>query len=308
PADAAGLTDARAWLASIHAAARERNYEGTMVFTAGGVSSSSRVSHFCLGDQYFEQVESLDGRMQRVLRHNDIVQTVWPQRKTAVIESRNAGGGPRSLTPSVDPRALDQYELKPEGRERVAGREAQVFLLQPRDALRYAQRLWADLASGLMLRADVIGPANAVIESVAFSALEVGVKPQPELVLQAMKIADGYRVLRPTLQPTQLDAEGWALPRPVPGFAQTGCVKRSLETATESRSGPVLQAVFSDGLTHVSLFIEAFDARRHRAPLHGQIGATGTLAQRRGEHWITVMGDVPPATLKLFADALERQR
>jgi sigma-E factor negative regulatory protein RseB len=29
---------------------------------------------------------------------------------------------------------------------------------------------------------------------------------------------------------------------------------------------------------------------------------------RRGEHWITVVGDVPPTTLKLFADALDRRR
>ena len=35
------------------------------------------------------------------------------------------------------------------------------FLLEPRDALRYAQRLWADVATGLMLRADVIGFGSA---------------------------------------------------------------------------------------------------------------------------------------------------
>jgi sigma-E factor negative regulatory protein RseB len=30
--------------------------------------------------------------------------------------------------------------------------------------------------------------------------------------------------------------------------------------------------------------------------------------QRRGDHWFTVVGDVPLATLRLFADALERRR
>ena len=71
---------------------------------------------------------------------------------------------------------------------------------------------------------------------------------------------------------------------------------------------PVLQAVFSDGLTHVSLFIEPYDAKLAVTPVTGQLGATGTLRQRRGEHWVTVMGDVPAATLKAFADALERRR
>jgi sigma-E factor negative regulatory protein RseB len=41
--------------------------------------------------------------------------------------------------------------------------------------------------------------------------------------------------------------------------------------------------------------------------MQAQQGATATLMQRRGEYWVTVVGDVPPATLKLFADALERR-
>jgi sigma-E factor negative regulatory protein RseB len=67
----------------------------------------------------------------------------------------------------------------------------------------------------------------------------------------------------------------------------------------------LIQAVFSDGLTHVSMFIESFDARRHRKEIEIQFGATHSLARRRGEHWITVMGEVPVATLRRFAAALE---
>jgi sigma-E factor negative regulatory protein RseB len=188
----------------------------------------------------------------------------------------------------------------------VAGREAQVFLLQPRDDMRYAQRLFADKATGLMLRADVIGAHRAVLESSAFSEVEIGVKPQPETVTRAIKRLDGYRIVRPQLQPTQLAAEGWALERLVPGFKLAGCTRRPLESAVSD--GSVLQAVFSDGLTHVSLFIEPAESRREFADLSAQIGATGTLRQRRGDHWITVMGDVPASTLQAFANALVRRR
>ncbi|HLL12220.1 MAG TPA: MucB/RseB C-terminal domain-containing protein, partial [Rubrivivax sp.] len=71
---------------------------------------------------------------------------------------------------------------------------------------------------------------------------------------------------------------------------------------------PVLQVVFSDGLMHVSLFVEPYDSQRHRSEMLAQQGATGTLMARRGEHWITVVGDVPAPTLKMFADALDRRR
>jgi sigma-E factor negative regulatory protein RseB len=73
---------------------------------------------------------------------------------------------------------------------------------------------------------------------------------------------------------------------------------------------PVLQVVFSDGLTHVSLFVENYQPQRHRSEMQmqAQHGATAMLTQRRGEHWLTVVGDVPLATLKLFAAALDRRR
>ena len=96
-------SDARAWLARIHAAAQQRNYQGTMVVSAaGGMLSSSRVAHFCVGDQTFERLEALDGRQQRVYRVDDVVHTVWPQQRVVVVEKRTpisrlpssrAGGG-----------------------------------------------------------------------------------------------------------------------------------------------------------------------------------------------------------------------
>jgi sigma-E factor negative regulatory protein RseB len=305
------LADARAWLVRIHTAANQRNYQGTMVFTAGGMLSSSRVAHFSVGGQSFERLEALDGRMQRVYRHNDAVHTLWSQSRVAVIETRNVATQIGSLTKVAEPRAADQYELKAEGSERVAGRDAIVLLLRPRDDLRYMQRVWADRATGLMLRADVIGPAKAVLESAAFSQIEIGVRPQPDSVLMPMSRLDGYRVLRPLHLATQLEAEGWAMVRSVPGFILAGCLKRPLDITAPAGSQrvthQVLQAVFSDGLTHVSLFIEPFDANRHKVGLQAQIGATATMTLRRGDFWITALGEVPMATLKLFNEALDRK-
>ena len=302
------MADARAWLSRIHAAASSGNYEGTMVFSAGGALSSSRVWHYCVGEQVYEKQEALDGRQQRIVRHNDSVHTLWPQSRVAVVEKREALAAWSTTPQTVDPQALDQYELRPDGSARVAGREATVFLLEPRDALRYAQRLWADQATGLMLRADVIGPGaeRPVIESTAFSEIEIGVKPQPETVLKAIRKIDDYRIVRPRQKRTTLEAEGWALARPVSGFRLAGCLRRGMETAGTNE--PVLQAVFSDGLTHVSVFLEAYEPQRHRNELQVRQGATATLMRRQGDHWVTVVGDVPPSTLPLFADAIERRR
>jgi sigma-E factor negative regulatory protein RseB len=92
----------------------------------------------------------------------------------------------------------------------------------------------------------------------------------------------------------------------VSGFKLAGCVRRGMEAG--GGEAPVLQAVFTDGLTHVSLFVESFKPQRHRTEMQAQQGATSTVMLRRGEHWVTVVGDVPAATLRLFADAVERRR
>ncbi len=109
--------------------------------------------------------------------------------------------------------------------------------------------------------------------------------------------------------PTQLDAEGWALKLAVPGFRQVSCVKRPLDPLAGAGAAPVevVQTIFSDGLTHVSLFIEPFDAQRHPHAMATAHGATHTLTQRQGDWWITVVGDVPTSTLKQFAGALQRR-
>jgi sigma-E factor negative regulatory protein RseB len=304
--------EARQWLARVQQAARSGNYEGTLVYSAGGQLTSSQVRHYRVGEQTYELLESMDGRQHRIVRHNDLVQTVWPGSRVAVVERRETLPAWGTTPQSVDPLALESYELRLEGASRVAGREAQVVRMQPRDMLRYAQRLWADVTTGLMLRADVLAPAadgrpdlKAALESHAFSEIELGVKPRPERVTQWLNRLEGYQVSRPQQQRTTLEAEGWAVARPVKGFTLAGCLKRGMATAGEA--APVMQAVFTDGLTHVSVFVEPFQPERHRQELHAQRGATATLTARRDVHWVTVVGDVPVPTLRLFADALERR-
>lgn len=294
---------AQAWLSRIGAAANEGSYRGTMVFSAGGVVSSSRVAHFCDGRQFVERVEALDGRQHRVYRHNHVVRTVWPQERVVVIEQRDAPAGLVSIRRSVDERALQSYEIHAQGHKRVAGRTAQVLMLQPLDSLRYAQRLWADLETGLLLRTDVLDADARVLESSAFSEIDFGSKVSASSLLEGMQ-PQGYLELPSPNRVVELAAEGWRLRGVVPGFELMGCLKRELQGGER---GHRLQAVFSDGLSFVSVFVEPFDPRRHAQALSAGLGATGTLMRREGPHWVTAMGDVPVATLERFLSLLERR-
>ena len=309
--------DVRAWLMRIHEAASHRNFQGTFVVTGGGTVSSARIAHFCEGPNQFERSEALDGQARHVYRHNEVVTTLWPANKTATVEQRDLLAQFPALLQAGDDHISDFYEVRPQGADRVAGRDASVLVVKPRDGFRYGYRLWADQASGLLLRADVIGERQEVLESSAFSDVTIGVKPQPESVLQPMKKLDGYRVVRPVLTQTKLEAEGWAMRQAAPGFRQVSCVKRPMEATAEGKVDThnrpeglpqVLQTIFSDGLTYVSLFIEPFDPQRHTRQMLASVGPTQTLMQQQGDWWITVVGDVPPATLRVFAKGLERSK
>ncbi|MFZ2650429.1 MAG: MucB/RseB C-terminal domain-containing protein [Burkholderiaceae bacterium] len=304
--------DMRAWLMRIHRAASHSNFQGTFVVSAGGSVASARIAHFCDGRNQFERIESLDGPARQVFRHNDVVHTLWPASKVARVEQRSLLTAFPALLSAGDDRIHDVYEVQSQASERIAGREAHVLWVRPRDAHRYGYRLWADKVSGLLLRCDVLDDKMETLETAAFSDVAIGIRPQFDSVLQPMRRLEGYRVVRPVLRPTTLDSEGWVMRGAPPGFRQVSSVRRSIEAPALANGEPtdqdVIQSIYSDGLTHVSVFIEPYLAARHTRSLTTSIGATHTLMLRQGESWITVVGDVPTATLEAFANALQRSR
>ncbi len=304
--------EVREWLMRIHNAASQRNYQGTFVVSAAGVVSSARISHFFEGADQFEWIEPLDGQPRHVLRHNSEVHTVWPLSRVSLVEQRDVLTSFPSLLLGGDDRIAELYDVQIQKPERAAGHDANVLLLRPRDEYRYGYRLWAEKETGLLLRAEVLNERGEVIEVSAFSDVRIGVRSQPEVVLQPMRTPAGYRVITPHLQPTQLDAEGWVLLRPVTGFKPLRCFRRPLGAVlsadAKAPATSALHAVFSDGITYVSVFIEPYIEDRHLRAALTTAGATQTLMSRRDDFWLTVVGDVPAVTLRAFTLALERKK
>lgn len=303
--------EVRAWLLRIHEAASKRNFQGTFVVSGRGSVSSARIAHYYEGRNQFERIESLDGQARHVFRHNDVVHTVWPASRVAVIEQSQLLMSFPGLLQAGDDHIADHYDVRLQGLDRVAGYDANVLLVRPKDMLRFGYRLWSEKVSGLLLRADVLGERDEVLETSAFSEVTIGTRPQPESVVQPMKRLDGYRIVRPLLATTRLEAEGWSLRETAPGFRLVSCVRRPMEGRAgeiDAEGAPVLQAIYADGLTYVSIFIEPFNAERHTRQMVASVGATQTLMRRHGDWWITAVGDVPVGTLKMFAKGLERTR
>ncbi|MBA3593538.1 MAG: MucB/RseB C-terminal domain-containing protein [Polaromonas sp.] len=305
PAQAAESKNINEWLMRMHEASRNRSYIGTFVVSSGGVMSSAKIWHVCDGKQQIERVDTLTGPRRSTFRHNDQVVTFLPEQNLVRTEKRESLGLFPALLQSTSSHIGDFYQATQEGRERVAGVDADVIALMPKDGMRFGYRVWAEQKKGLVVKLQTLDADGKVLEQAAFSELQIDAPVKIEKLAQMMNKVDGYRVEKSGLVKTTASAEGWALKRPVPGFQPMSCHKRP--RATPAGDEP-MQWVFSDGLASVSIFVESFDAQRHGKESRMTMGATQSLTRRVDAWWLTVIGEVPMATLGLFADGLERRK
>ena len=321
------------WLARMHEASRRRAYIGTFVVSSATSMSSAKIWHVCDGDQQLERVETLTGAPRSTFRRNDQVITFHADSKTALLEKRESLGLFPNLLKSGDSSLPQFYAARQTGSERVAGFDADVVHLAPKDAHRYGYRVWSEKKSGLVVKLQTLDAQGRVLEQAAFSDLQLDAPVSMAKLAQMMGNTDGYKVEKPELVKTTALAEGWALKSPVPGFKPMSCFKRVVAaaegtaTATANDSA-ALQWIFSDGLASVSLFVEAFDRQRHVQEGLLSMGATQMLTRRfidrsgdkaserapektgdkGSDWWLTVVGEVPPQTLSMFAKGLERKK
>jgi sigma-E factor negative regulatory protein RseB len=300
------------WLLRMHEASRRKAYIGTLVVSSGGSMASSRIWHVCDGAQQMERIESLSGPPRATFRHNTEVITFSPQTKVARMETRESLGLFPGLLKSPDTNIDEFYTARLVGAERVAGFDADVIEIEPKDKLRFAYQVWSEKKSGLVVRLQTLDLQKRVLEQVAFSELQMDAPVNMGKLTQMMAKTEDYRVERQEIIKTSAEAEGWRLTFSVPGFKSMSCYRRPGQGEQAAEVGAAVQWVFSDGLATVSLFVESFAPGRHGSEGFKVMGATHTLSRRvpdkAGAWWLTAVGEVPVQTLQAFADALERRK
>ena len=247
-----GDRDMGAWLKRMQEAPRRRAYAGTyVVSSAAGDLSSARIWHVCDGSQQMERVEALTGAPRSTFRRNDEVLTFRADEKTVVAEKREAPGLFPNRQIVGDKAIAEHYTLQAAGSERVAGHEADVVQLVPKDALRYGYRVWSEKKTGLVVKLQTLDSTGQVLEQSAFSELQLDAPVKMDHLARMMASTSGYRVEKAEVVMTTAAAEGWSLRAAVPGFQPTTCLKRQVPSGQAAPG--MLQWVFSDGLASVSI-------------------------------------------------------
>ena len=284
------------------------SYVGTFVVSdATGGMASARIWHVHEDGQQIERVEALTGAPRLTYRHGDSVAIFFPHKRLVRVQERDAH--PLTLPERLqrgDSFALDKYyDAQPEAPERVAGLDADVLLLRPRDAWRFGYRIWSEHKTGLIVKTQTLDGRGEVLEQGSFSELQ-WLAPAPlSDVLAAMQNTRDWRVVRSERERADAQAEGWRLRQGVPGFQPLNFYRRP-----RSEAAARAQWIFSDGLATVSLFIEPADKKPHAtrsSPSHGATHAlTAHVSDASGRIWrVTAVGEVPLRTLETLTQSLE---
>ncbi len=274
-------------LESMNRALRSLNYEGTLVHLSENRLETLHLVHRVDGGRIQERLVSLSGPVRAVTRERDRVTCVMPDGHPISVKS-HAG---RNLLRSdrIDPVVLaDRYQILIEGVARVAGRDADVLAIKPRDGLRYGYRFHLDRATALPLKSDLIDQMGEPIEQLMFTSLVLH-----EDADEAEAQAGGQKA---TEEPTQEDprpriSTRWRFEAPPPGFQQV-----MYDVLRAPNGAEVEQFVFSDRLSAYSVYIEPDAA----GGLDGvtRIGAVHAAGRQIDGHQVTVVGEVPAATVE----------
>lgn len=296
-------TEEEAWniLQKASVAARALSYQGIFVCQSGRQIKSVQITHLFNGENEYARNVILDGASREVLSQGENL-VIYNQKNEKIIIEKRRG---QNMFPAVLPLNLDRikesYTLRLGEMERVAARQAQVLFLEPKDVLRYRYKFWVDTEYGLLLKSMMFNQHDEIMENIAFNQLALLNKV--ELDWFQPKIDHNRRYEMEDEQVVVAKDTGyadWDIKELPAGYRKIDQMLRMVQ----GKSQPVSHLIFSDGLASVSLFIEPIPKGVKSKSVLSTKGNVSFYTNVNNGHLITVVGEVPEATLVQIANAV----
>jgi sigma-E factor negative regulatory protein RseB len=302
---AQGQADALAWLQKMYSATQKLNYTGTFIYQYGEHSETSRVTRLVENGNVYERVETLDGVPREVVRANDEVKWYLPTAQVVKIDRKQVAKPFPGMLPEQVQSLGAFYNVRRGDVERIAGYDSQAIVLEPRDGMRYAHKLWADTATGMLVKAKTFNEKGETLEQFFFTDLRIGGKVDREAVRSRYAAkASGWRVENLAMNETNLAQGGWNMKALPPGYAKVTEMQ-----GTFGGTPSVAQIVLSDGLAAASVFIEPLAGKQPPAHLGpSRKGAMNVYTRRVEDSLVTVVGEMPAEGVRFIANQVEYRK
>lgn len=289
--------DAAGWMARMGEALAGLDYHGDLVYSHAGQIETLRVFHAAGPDGGRERLVTLSGggEPREVIRAGGQVTSVGTGPRPAIYADSAATARPLGALQAIDAQALHAHYLLALGpTERVAGLETQRVQVLPRDAYRYGYQLWLERETGLPLKTVRVGIDGRPVELLMFTRISLRERPS-EADLAGPGVGEASQT------PLELPRSGAAVPanwrviEPPAGFTL------ALQPA---HGGASEHLVYSDGLASVSVYVEPLTATVPAFSGPASRGSVNLYGRVIAGHQITVLGDVPAATVERFAQGV----
>ncbi len=273
------------------------NYRGVFVLRKSDKLMTMRVEHGRDDRGVWESLESLNGEARKVIRINEEITSIYPERNLLTV-SRSKDKV--SLHPTL-PENIDKleayYKISRLDDDRIADHATVVLDVMPNDKYRYGYRYWLDAETGVLLKCDLLNEEGQVVEQMMFTTLEY-LPRAPESAFAKIDVKGYERQMldKGRMAVTSADWHVTGLPA---GFMLT---QSSLRQSDGAES---LHMVYSDGLASVSVFIEQDKKSHHQLDGASSMGGLNVYGMHVGEFSVTVMGEVPVATVMQIAQSTQ---
>ena len=287
------------WLERMVRAAQELNYVGEFAYVRGAVLETMRVVHAVDDAGEHERMIALNGPRREYVRDGGEVRCLLPGDKTISVHEAGLDQNFSLQFPRKLRQLPELYEGMLGPQDRVASRSAQVIDVKPTDKYRFGFRLWADVETGLLLRASVLNPDGEVMEQFSFTAIDYPEqvpdqwwRPDDLAEFSGVPVAPEQR--RGATASGASAASGWRVDGLPAGFSQE---RHFSYQGTE-------HLVFSDGIASVSIFVEPIPEGTSRFVGRSNFGVVNVRSDVLDNHHVTLMGEVPPETLEAIRASL----
>jgi sigma-E factor negative regulatory protein RseB len=291
-------------------AAQSLNYDGTFVYSNGAKMQSMRIIHRSGEEGERERLVALSGAARDVIRDRERVTCILPDSQSVVVAKSRPREFPHSKLFDSDTGFARFYTMGVRGGGRIAGRHTRLVTVEPRDDFRYGYRLWLDRDTDLLLKSELVDENGDVAEQLVYTNIELP-ESIPDELLEPEISGVGYTWYRDDeggADASGAASRGTVEPSWYPGWLPEGFTMSDLarDPILASRD-PVEHLVFSDGLASLSVFIERLSTAGK--PLDGldSMGAVHAYGSMVDDFQITVVGEVPAATVTRVAGSITRR-
>ena len=147
------------------------------------------------------------------------------------------------------------------------------------------------------LKTQLCDKSGQVIEQILFSSIDLPERI-PDSMFKPQVDAANFRWLRADRRVALSSTPAlWEAMRLPPGFRMATSSNQQLPGSRE----PVAHLVFTDGVASVSVFVEPRKRDDQSAQGPARVGSSSAFTTVVDDHQVTVVGEVPPTTVKFIA-------